>query len=61
MQSLKRRLRKIVAGIIAFVNGIADHEEAFALPRAVNFVSGSSRTGNTEKTYRLHVSIVRGA
>jgi L-lactate dehydrogenase complex protein LldG len=56
---------------------VAGHEEAFALiraergelPRAVNFVSGPSRTGDIEQTivlgahgpYRVHVIIVRGA
>jgi L-lactate dehydrogenase complex protein LldG len=55
---------------------VAGHEEAFALvrlergelPRAVNFVSGPSRTGDIEQTivlgahgpYRVHVIIVRG-
>ncbi|CAH2773055.1 MAG: Predicted L-lactate dehydrogenase, hypothetical protein subunit YkgG [uncultured Caballeronia sp.] len=57
---------------------VASHEEdAFALmraergelPRAVNFVSGSSRTGDIEQTivlgahgpYRVHVIVARGA
>jgi L-lactate dehydrogenase complex protein LldG len=56
---------------------VASHEDAFALiraehgelPRAVNFVSGPSRTGDIEQTivlgahgpYRVHVIIVRGA
>jgi len=56
---------------------VAAHEDAFALmraergelPRAVNFVSGPSRTGDIEQTivlgahgpYRVHVIIVRGA
>jgi L-lactate dehydrogenase complex protein LldG len=56
---------------------VAGHEEAFALiraergelPRAVNFVSGPSRTGDIEQTivlgahgpYRVHVIVVRGA
>ncbi|SAL41551.1 membrane protein [Caballeronia terrestris] len=56
---------------------VAAHEDAFALmraergelPRAVNFVSGPSRTGDIEQTivlgahgpYRVHVFIVRGA
>jgi L-lactate dehydrogenase complex protein LldG len=56
---------------------VAGHEEALALiraergelPRAVNFVSGPSRTGDIEQTivlgahgpYRVHVIIVRGA
>ncbi|WP_206999594.1 LutC/YkgG family protein [Trinickia mobilis] len=56
---------------------VAGHEEAFALiraergelPRAVNFVSGPSRTGDIEQTivlgahgpYRVHAIIVRGA
>ena len=56
---------------------VSGHEEAFALiraergelPRAVNFVSGPSRTGDIEQTivlgahgpYRVHVIIVRGA
>lgn len=56
---------------------VAGHEDAFALiraergelPRAVNFVSGPSRTGDIEQTivlgahgpYRVHVIIVRGA
>jgi L-lactate dehydrogenase complex protein LldG len=56
---------------------VAGHEEAFALiraergelPRAVNFVSGPSRTGDIEQTiilgahgpYRVHVVVVHGA
>ncbi len=56
---------------------VAGHEDAFALiraergelPRAVNFVSGPSRTGDIEQTiilgahgpYRVHAIIVRGA
>ncbi len=56
---------------------VAAHEEAFALmraergelPRAVNFVSGPSRTGDIEQTivlgahgpYRVHAIVVRGA
>lgn len=56
---------------------VASHEDAFALiraergelPRAVNFVSGPSRTGDIEQTivlgahgpYRVHVIVVRGA
>jgi L-lactate dehydrogenase complex protein LldG len=56
---------------------VAGHEEAFALirkergelPRAVNFVSGPSRTGDIEQTivlgahgpYRVHVIVVQGA
>lgn len=56
---------------------VAGHEDAFALiraergelPRAVNFVSGLSRTGDIEQTivlgahgpYRVHVIVVRGA
>jgi L-lactate dehydrogenase complex protein LldG len=56
---------------------VAGHEEAFALmrvehgdlPRAVNFVSGPSRTGDIEQTivlgahgpYRVHAIVVRGA
>ncbi|WJF89513.1 lactate utilization protein C [Paraburkholderia bonniea] len=56
---------------------VAGHEEAFSLiraeqgdlPRAVNFVSGPSRTGDIEQTivlgahgpYRVHVIVVRGA
>lgn len=56
---------------------VAGHEEAFGLirsergelPRAVNFVSGPSRTGDIEQTivlgahgpYRVHVIVVRGA
>lgn len=56
---------------------VAGHEDAFALiraergelPRAVNFVSGPSRTGDIEQTivlgahgpYRVHVIVVRGA
>lgn len=56
---------------------VAGHEDAFALmraergelPRAVNFVSGPSRTGDIEQTiilgahgpYRVHVVVVRGA
>ncbi|SAL74281.1 membrane protein [Caballeronia arvi] len=56
---------------------VAGQEDAFALmrtergelPRAVNFVSGPSRTGDIEQTivlgahgpYRVHVIIVRGA
>ncbi|WP_244846935.1 lactate utilization protein C [Caballeronia sp. SL2Y3] len=56
---------------------VAAHEDAFALmraergelPRAVNFVSGPSRTGDIEQTivlgahgpYRVHAIIVRGA
>jgi L-lactate dehydrogenase complex protein LldG len=56
---------------------VAGHEEAFnliraergELPRAVNFISGPSRTGDIEQTivlgahgpYRVHVIIVRGA
>ncbi|WP_116136430.1 LutC/YkgG family protein [Trinickia diaoshuihuensis] len=55
---------------------VAAHEEAFALmrhergelPRAVNFVSGPSRTGDIEQTivlgahgpYRVHTIVVRG-
>ncbi|WP_206952949.1 LutC/YkgG family protein [Trinickia acidisoli] len=55
---------------------VAGHEEAFALmraergelPRAVNFVSGPSRTGDIEQTivlgahgpYRVHAIVVRG-
>jgi L-lactate dehydrogenase complex protein LldG len=56
---------------------VAGHEEAFnlirsergELPRAVNFVSGPSRTGDIEQTivlgahgpYRVHAIVVRGA
>jgi len=56
---------------------VAGHEDAFRLiraergelPRAVNFVSGPSRTGDIEQTivlgahgpYRVHVVVVRGA
>ncbi|MFM0736735.1 lactate utilization protein C [Paraburkholderia xenovorans] len=56
---------------------VAGHEDAFSLirsergelPRAVNFVSGPSRTGDIEQTivlgahgpYRVHVIVVRGA
>jgi L-lactate dehydrogenase complex protein LldG len=56
---------------------VAAHEDAFALmraergelPRAVNFVSGPSRTGDIEQTivlgahgpYRVHAIVVRGA
>jgi len=56
---------------------VSGHEEAFELirsergelPRAVNFVSGPSRTGDIEQTivlgahgpYRVHVIVVRGA
>lgn len=56
---------------------VSGHEEAFALirsergelPRAVNFVSGPSRTGDIEQTivlgahgpYRVHVIVVLGA
>ena len=56
---------------------VAGQEEAFGLiraergelPRAVNFVSGPSRTGDIEQTivlgahgpYRVHVIVVRGA
>ncbi|RDU97185.1 LutC/YkgG family protein [Trinickia dinghuensis] len=56
---------------------VAGHEEAYALmrlergelPRAVNFVSGPSRTGDIEQTivlgahgpYRVHTIVVRGA
>lgn len=56
---------------------VAGHEEAFALirsergelPRAVNFISGPSRTGDIEQTivlgahgpYRVHVIVVQGA
>ena len=56
---------------------VAGHEEAFGLmrsergelPRAVNFVSGPSRTGDIEQTivlgahgpYRVHVIVVLGA
>ncbi len=56
---------------------VAGHEDAFALiraergelPRAVNFVSGPSRTGDIEQTivlgahgpYRVHVVVVRAA
>jgi L-lactate dehydrogenase complex protein LldG len=56
---------------------VSGHEEAFALirkergelPRAVNFVSGPSRTGDIEQTivlgahgpYRVHVIVVHGA
>ncbi|CAN7441670.1 lactate utilization protein C [Trinickia sp. LjRoot230] len=56
---------------------VAAYEEAFALmrtergelPRAVNFVSGPSRTGDIEQTivlgahgpYRVHAIVVRGA
>ncbi|MDR5855034.1 lactate utilization protein C [Caballeronia sp. LZ062] len=56
---------------------VAAHEDAFALmraergelPRAVNFISGPSRTGDIEQTivlgahgpYRVHAIIVRGA
>ncbi|KAF1054370.1 MAG: Lactate utilization protein C [Burkholderia gladioli] len=56
---------------------VAGHEEAFALiraehgelPRAVNIVSGPSRTGDIEQTivlgahgpYRVHAIVVRGA
>jgi len=56
---------------------VAGHEDAFALiraergelPRAVNFVSGPSRTGDIEQTivlgahgpYRVHVVVVHGA
>jgi L-lactate dehydrogenase complex protein LldG len=56
---------------------VAGHEEAFGLiraergelPRAVNFVSGPSRTGDIEQTivlgahgpYRVHAIVVRGA
>lgn len=56
---------------------VAGHEQAYALmraecgelPRAVNFVSGPSRTGDIEQTivlgahgpYRVHAIVVRGA
>ncbi|MDE1183664.1 lactate utilization protein C [Paraburkholderia sp.] len=56
---------------------VSGHEEAFGLirsergelPRAVNFVSGPSRTGDIEQTivlgahgpYRVHAIVVRGA
>jgi L-lactate dehydrogenase complex protein LldG len=56
---------------------VSGHEDAFnlirsergELPRAVNFVSGPSRTGDIEQTivlgahgpYRVHVIVVRGA
>jgi L-lactate dehydrogenase complex protein LldG len=56
---------------------VAGHEEAFALmraergelPRAVNFISGPSRTADIEQTivlgahgpYRVHAIVVRGA
>ncbi|OLL30241.1 hypothetical protein BTH42_18170 [Burkholderia sp. SRS-W-2-2016] len=56
---------------------VAGHEDAFALirqergelPRAVNFVSGPSRTGDIEQTivlgahgpYRVHAIVVQGA
>jgi L-lactate dehydrogenase complex protein LldG len=56
---------------------VAGHEDAFnliraergELPRAVNFISGPSRTGDIEQTivlgahgpYRVHVIVVRGA
>lgn len=56
---------------------VAGHEEAFALirnergelPRAVNFISGPSRTGDIEQTivlgahgpYRVHAIVVQGA
>lgn len=56
---------------------VAGHEEAFALlraergqlPRAINFISGPSRTGDIEQTivlgahgpYRVHAIVVRGA
>lgn len=56
---------------------VAGHEEAFGLiraergelPRAVNFISGPSRTGDIEQTivlgahgpYRVHAIVVRGA
>ena len=56
---------------------VAGHEDAFALiraergelPRAINFVSGPSRTGDIEQTiilgahgpYRVHVIVVHGA
>jgi len=56
---------------------VSGHEEAFGLirdergelPRAVNFVSGPSRTGDIEQTivlgahgpYRVHVIVVQGA
>jgi len=56
---------------------VAGHEDAFALmraergelPRAVNFVSGPSRTGDIEQTiilgahgpYRVHAIVVKGA
>jgi L-lactate dehydrogenase complex protein LldG len=56
---------------------VAGHEEAFGLiraergelPRAINFVSGPSRTGDIEQTivlgahgpYRVHAIVVRGA
>jgi len=56
---------------------VASHEDAFALiraergelPRAVNFVSGPSRTGDIEQTivlgahgpYRVHAIVVHGA
>ncbi|RFU46711.1 lactate utilization protein C [Paraburkholderia sp. DHOC27] len=56
---------------------VAGHEDAFSLiraergepPRAVNFISGPSRTGDIEQTivlgahgpYRVHVIVVRGA
>jgi L-lactate dehydrogenase complex protein LldG len=56
---------------------VAGHEDAFRLiraergelPRAVNFISGPSRTGDIEQTivlgahgpYRVHAIVVRGA
>lgn len=62
--------------IVPALRIVAGHEEAFALmraergdlPRAVNFVSGPSRTGDIEQTivlgahgpYRVHVIVVRG-
>lgn len=58
---------RIVAGMEdAFALARAEHGE---LPRAVNFISGPSRTGDIEQTivlgahgpYRVHVIIVNGA
>ncbi len=62
--------------VVAASRIVAGHEDAFALmraergelPRAVNFISGPSRTGDIEQTiilgahgpYRVHVIVVRG-
>lgn len=63
--------------VVAASRILASTEEAFelaraehgALPRAVNFISGPSRTGDIEQTivlgahgpYRVHVVVIRGA